>query len=274
MKSSIRLLTLAVLFLGYTQAVRPVKQPVVAYKDNNVDQSSPWTIGVYDPDKKMVSENVIFKKNTSGVGRKLYFDFEHHPSVYVYVQKLYLGGGPKGANLAALYQKANDSQNILKSELITADDAPVGSEIRITDDKITVVDSKTPKIPKEKTRKITVYAIDESAAELSALDEVAPKLSVLPLTIQAVKRGTPIEKAVLGENGYGKPVRINKFEKTYQLTIPANQDFYLIRAKNKQGPAEYGQYTEYIQGQDIQPGSELAIGAIVRIRGRKDRPNS
>lgn len=250
----IRLLTIFTLGFCYTSFVSSVKQPVVAYKDNNVDQSSQWTIGIYDPEKKMVSENVIFKKDTTGVGKKLYFDFEKYPSVYVYVQKSYAGGGAKGVNLAVLYNKARERQNILRSDLITAGNAPVGSEIRMTDDEVTVVDAKTPKAPKEKTRKITVYAIDASAAEL-------------PLTIQAVKidKYKPIE-VVLGENGYGKPVRIDQISKAYQLTIPVNKDFYLIRAKNQQSPAEYGQYTEYIQSKEIQPGSELEIGEIVRIR--------
>lgn len=254
MKLPIRLLTIVALCLGFISVISPVKQPVVAYKDNNIDQRSQWTIGIYDPEKKMVSQNVIFKKDTSGAGKKLYFDFEQYPSVYIYVQKLYAGGGPKGVNLARLYEKDRDSHKILQSDLITADNLPIRPEIRITDDKVTVVDARIPKAPKEKTRKITVYATDNIE---------------LPLTIQAVKIGQ-INPA-LGENGYGKPVRIDTFEKTYQLTIPS-KDFYLIRAKNQQAPAEYGQYTEYIQSKDIQPGSELAIGAIVRIREKKDRP--
>lgn len=241
MKLPIRLLTIVAFCLGSTHIFGQEKQqPVVAYKEisNSADKNKEWTIGIYDANDQLVSEKVVFKNNTSfvaGKGKKLFFDWEKSPN-FIYVAKLNAGNGKKGTDIPRRFNLQKDNPSLfdmLKSKEITPEKAPVGSKIKITDLEITI------EPPKEETRTITVYALNETAPDM-------------PLKVQAVKKGA---EPSVAENLYGKRITITKPGKTYKLTIPKDKDFdVLLMPKPRKG------FPVSISKAGIGKDTELAIG--------------
>lgn len=244
MKLPIRLLTIVALYLGSTHVFGQAKQqPVMAYKDvsNSADKNKEWTIGIYDANDQLVSEKVVFKNSTtflSGKGKKLFFDWEKSPN-FIYVAKLNAGNGKKGTDIPRRFNLQKDNPSLfdtLKSKEITPEKATVGSTIKITDLDITI------EAPKETTRTITVYALNEIASD--------PRN--MPWKVQAFKKGSsPYEE----KNLYGKRIEIKKPGKTYKLTIPQDKEFdvFLMPDKKRGYPLPVSQV-------GIDKNTELAIG--------------
>lgn len=247
MKLPIHLLTLTAICIYFSQAVGQQKQPVTAYK--TVDRTNEWTIGIYDANNQLVSEQIVFRLNTnflSGKGKKLAFEWNRSPK-YIYVYR----GNVGQENLAERYAADSSSAYILRSEEITPEKAPAGSKIKITDSYVTIDK------PKDTTRTITMYTTDEAT-------------NIVPLTLQAAK--IPDVNAS-GNDLYGKPVKIEKHVpgKTYKLTIPQDKEFYLIRTP-RGSLLKGGEATSmYVGLNDLNKNSELAIGYNIAAKQRSAR---
>jgi hypothetical protein len=251
MKLSSGLVALIAASVYCAQSTETGKQPVVAYK--TVETGKPWTIGIYDANsKQLVSEKVVFNKNTkfvSGKGKKLYFDFTKHPTVVIYVYK----GSPSPIDIAKV-DDANEPYKsdptftsfVIKSEPITQDKALPGSKIKITADTVTI------EPPKDTTRSMVIYTLDEAAKDM-------------PFTIQAVS------KAATGDIAYGKPISIKKHVpgKTYKLTIPQNKDFSIVR--NSIPAIKERQSSVEIKAEQLKKDSELAIGYNILAKSKVNR---
>lgn len=247
MKRPIYVLTIAAVCIYCTQMVSQATQPVTAYKA--VGRTKEWTIGIYDKDHNLLSGKVVFRLNTNFVsdkGKKLVFDWGKLPN-YIYVYKSNVGDGDTGINMSQDMSDLAEAPNIfVKSKPITPDDAPPGSKIKITASAVTI------EKPKDTTRTITIYTIDESTNIITPLT---------PLTLQASKEDN-VKPSI--ENLYGKPITIQKHipGKTYKLTIPQGKDFYIIGMPD--GAVS-------IPKSGIGPNTELAIGYNITGKPKSDR---
>lgn len=203
MKLPINVLRIAAICMYCTQIAGQDKQSVTAYK--TVDRTKEWTIGIYDANNQLVSDQVFFKTNTtflSSKGKKLAFDWKKTPN-YIYIATKNVGD----KNIANEYLP--NRADILRSEGITPAKAPVGSKIKIDAEyRITIEE------PKAVTRTITVYT----------------NFKHQPLTIQASKVNNEYG---IGNALYGKPVIISIPGKKYKLTIPKKGSFYIINSSSR-----------------------------------------
>lgn len=200
MKLPINVLRIAAICMYCTQIAGQDKQSVTAYK--TVDRTKEWTIGIYDANNHLVSDQVVFKTNTtflSSKGKKLAFDWSQSPN-YIYIATKNVGD----KNIANEYLP--NRADILRSEGITPAKAPVGSKIKIDAEYRIIIEK-----PKAVTRTITISTDGNRNGGY--------------WTVQASKVDNIFG---IGDDLYGKPLKISIPGKKYRLTIPRKDSFYII----------------------------------------------